>query len=173
MAIVQEATTELIIIDLATDLMYNKATHQLVPTLDLIKNNNGRDLVTLLNSKTNADVALNNCSNLVYGFLWANMPKENKLKVLALIAEDANGEQLTMAKAFIAMFNYAFKGGDELASEIGIDFVTGIVIPITDIRSRVVSEEVKQILSAGEVWKRATLTYEVSDITDLTYGTDY
>ena len=178
MAIGQTETTDLIQIDIDKDLMYNLQTHRLVPTNDLIFKGTGTNIETKI-TKEKAKVVLSNISNIVYGFLFNNSPIANHPIILALIAENDSDEQLTMARAFIAMANYAFKGGDELVSEIGIDFNTGIVIPLTDIRNRIVSEEVKSILANGNgmpntgLWKRATLQYTVDDVTDLVFGTDY
>lgn len=157
---------------------YDMTTHRFIPTNALCKEY-GTDLDLKAGSKENADVERKLMADTIYDYMFAHVPHRNQEIILALIAEDANEEQTTIARALGTMVQYILRGGDEVSHRSGVDFDTSTYIEPSVLENMAIGQQVKRILQVGNgvnnsgVWKVANLCYEVSDVTDLVLGEDY
>ena len=164
--------------DFEGKLEYDMTTHRLIPSNDLLKAG-GIDMDVEAYNNILSKVERNNVADSVYDYLFFHMPPRNQEIILALIAENANGEQNTMARAFIAFAQFSLRGGDEVSYRSAINLETSMFIPSDIMESNGIGWQVKRILKngngtlMGSLWKTGKLMYEVSDLTDLVFGVDY
>lgn len=159
-------------------MTYDKTTHRLVPTNDLLKQA-GVDMNIEASNNTLSEVEQYNISDTIYDYMFFHMPPRNQEIVLALIAENANDEQITIARAFGAFAQFVIRGGDEASHRSSINFELSLSIPPEVMESNGLGWQVKRILKNGNgkansgIWKVGKLNYTVSDVTDLVFGDDY
>jgi len=157
---------------------YDTATHRLYPYQSLL-NDVGAELNIEAGNNNLGDIERNNISDTIYDYMFSHMVSRNQEIVLAEIAENAQDEQITMARAFQAMAHFVLRGGDETSMKAGINFETGIYISPEVMDNISLGLQVQRILKNGNgknnsgVWKQSTLCYQVSDVTDLVFGIDY
>jgi len=157
---------------------YDSTTHRLYPLKTLFKDV-GVDLDIEAGSNALGEVERFNISDTIYDYMMSHMVSRNQEIVLAEIAENAQGEQITMARAFQAMAHFVLSGGDETSRKTGINFDTSTYIAPEVMDKISLGLQVQRILKNGNgknnsgVWKLSQLCYEVSDVTDLVFGTDY
>ena len=164
--------------DFEKHLAYDLTTHRLIPTNDLLKMG-GVDMDIEAHTNAMSEVERNNIADSVYEYMFFHMPPRNQEIVLALIAENDNGEQNTMARAFIAFAQFALRGGDETSYRSAINLETSMFISSDVMESNGIGWQVKRILKNGNgksnsgIWKVGKLNYSVSEVTDLVFGVDY
>ena len=164
--------------DFESKLEYDMTTHRLIPSNELLKEG-GVNMDNEAYSNILSKIERNNVADSVYDYLFFHMPPENQQIILALIAENSNGEQNTMSRAFIAFAQFSLRGGDESSYRSSINLETSMFIPPEVMEANGIGWQVKRILKngngtlMGSLWKTGKLMYEVSDLTDLVFGSDY
>lgn len=161
-----------------TKMTYDMTTHRLVPTNDLLKKA-GVDMDVEAYNNTLSEIERYNIADSVYDYMFAHMPPHNQEIVLALIAENANDEQVTIARAFGAFAQFTIRGGDEASHRSSINLETSMYVPPEVMENNGLGWQVKRILKNGNgkinagLWFTGEMKYEVSDVTDLVFGSDY
>lgn len=160
------------------NMEYDMVTHRFIPKHDLLAKC-GINMKTEAWTNELSDVERYNIADTIYDYWFSHIPRENKNIVLAMIAENANDEQVTIARAFGAMAHFVIRGGDEVLYKNGINFETSMYIDPQIMDKMSLGLQVKNILITGNgttdsgLWYQGRYDFEVSDITDLVIGVDY
>ncbi len=159
-------------------LVYDLDRHMFIPTENLLRKS-GYSFKSEAQKSELADVEFNFMAETMYGFMSYVMPKDNMEFILAKLAENANEEQTTIARAYIALAPFWIRGGDQAGIENGVNYESGTVIPASTLIESQIGLLVKQILEAGNgtvggfLLFRGKINVNISTITDLVFGVDY
>jgi len=132
--------------DIAKLMEYDMNRHIFIPTQELLKLG-GVNFQVEAGSAENEKVEFYNLAETIYALLGYQADPRNLSLVKALLAENANEEQTTIARAFIYMAPFVLSGGDRISNELTLNVQAGSYIPPDVLLKSTVGINVKAILS--------------------------